>query len=38
MTRQWMGVLEEFGDRLDIPAGTPTITLREGGTPMVESA
>ena len=37
-SRQWRGVLEEYGDRLDIPAGTPTITLREGGTPMVESA
>src|ERR1700709_1501622 len=37
MSRPWMGVLEEYGDRLDIPAGTPTITLREGGTPMVES-
>ena len=31
-------MLEEYGDRLDIPDGTPTITLREGGTPMVESA
>src|SRR5690242_15723388 len=36
-SRQWMGVLEEYGDRLDIPDGTPTITLREGGTPMVQS-
>ena len=32
-----MGVIEEFRDRLDLPEGTPTITLREGGTPMVES-
>ncbi|HET6698255.1 MAG TPA: threonine synthase [Nocardioidaceae bacterium] len=37
MSHQWRGVLEEYGDRLDIPAGTPTITLREGGTPLVES-
>ncbi len=37
-SRQWLGVLEEYGHRLDIPEGTPTITLREGGTPMVESA
>src|SRR5580765_101903 len=37
MTRMWRGVLEEYGDRLDIPEGTPIITLREGGTPMVES-
>jgi threonine synthase len=34
---QWRGVIEEYRDRLDLPAGTPTITLREGGTPMVES-
>ena len=31
-------MIEEYGDRLDLPEGTPTITLREGGTPMVESA
>ena len=37
MSRAWMGVIEEYGDRLDIPDGTPTITLREGGTPLVES-
>ena len=36
-THQWLGVIEEFRDRLDLPAGTPTITLREGGTPMVRS-
>jgi threonine synthase len=36
-SRQWLGVIEEYGDRLDIPEGTPVITLREGGTPMVES-
>ncbi|QIX27448.1 threonine synthase [Nocardioides sp. JQ2195] len=34
---QWRGVIEEYRDRLDIPAGTPAITLREGGTPLVES-
>ncbi|HWU32182.1 MAG TPA: threonine synthase, partial [Marmoricola sp.] len=37
-SRQWRGVLEEYADRLDIPEGTPFITLREGGTPMVPSA
>ncbi len=37
MTRAWLGVIEEFRDRLDLPPETPTITLREGGTPMVES-
>ena len=36
-THQWRGVIEEYGDWLDIPAGTPAITLREGGTPLVES-
>jgi threonine synthase len=34
---QWRGVLEEYRQWLDVPAGTPTITLREGGTPLVES-
>lgn len=34
---QWRGVLEEYRALLDVPAGTPTITLREGGTPLVES-
>src|SRR3954454_4683782 len=34
---QWRGVLEEYGDRLDLPDSTPTITLREGGTPLVDS-
>ncbi|MGI8901046.1 MAG: threonine synthase [Nocardioides sp.] len=37
MSRQWRGVIEEYRDRLDIPASTPTITLREGGTPLVDS-
>ncbi len=36
-TRQWRGVLEEYRERLDIPEGTPTITLGEGGTPLVDS-
>jgi threonine synthase len=35
--RQWRGVIEEYRDRLAIPADTPTITLREGGTPLVDS-
>jgi threonine synthase len=34
---QWRGVIEEYRDRLAIPDGTPTITLREGGTPLVDS-
>ena len=34
---QWRGVIEEYGDRIALPEGTPTITLREGGTPLVDS-
>ncbi len=37
MAHQWRGVIEEYRDRLDLPEGTPTITLREGGTPLVPS-
>src|ERR671921_721882 len=36
-TRQWRGVIEEYRDWLPLPEGTPTFTLREGGTPMVDS-
>jgi threonine synthase len=35
--RGWRGVIEEHRDRLDLPEGTPTISLGEGGTPMVRS-
>ena len=35
---QWRGVIEEYRDLLDIPADTPAVTLREGGTPLVHSA
>ncbi|HEX6247710.1 MAG TPA: threonine synthase [Nocardioidaceae bacterium] len=34
---QWRGVMEEYAAWLDLPPGTPTITLREGGTPLVDS-
>ncbi|WP_110241929.1 threonine synthase [Nocardioides gilvus] len=34
---QWLGVIEEYRDLLDIPAGMKAITLREGGTPIVDS-
>jgi len=34
---QWRGVMEEYGDWLNVPSGTPTVTLREGGTPLVDS-
>ena len=36
-THQWRGVIEEYRDWLAIPEDTPTITLREGGTPLVDS-
>ncbi|MBE7323617.1 threonine synthase [Nocardioides sp. Y6] len=34
---QWRGVIEEYRALLDIPEGTPAVTLREGGTPLVDS-
>jgi len=36
-THQWRGVIEEYRPLLDIPEGTPAVTLREGGTPLVFS-
>ena len=36
-THQWRGIIEEYRDLLDIPAGVPAVTLREGGTPLVYS-
>jgi threonine synthase len=37
MAHQWRGVIEEYRSLLDIPDGTPAVTLREGGTPLVSS-
>jgi threonine synthase len=37
MARPWRGVLEEYRDRLPIDAGTPVVTLGEGGTPLVRA-
>ena len=37
MAHQWRGVIEEYRDLLEIPDGTPAVTLREGGTPLVHS-
>ena len=34
---QWRGVIEEYREWLPLPEGTPTYTLREGGTPLVDS-
>ena len=36
-TGQWRGVIEEYRDLLDIPQDIPAVTLREGGTPLVQS-
>ena len=35
MGRAWRGVIEEFRDRLPVTAGTPVVTLLEGGTPLL---
>ncbi|MBL0749522.1 threonine synthase [Nocardioides baculatus] len=35
--RQWLGVIEEYRDLLELPAGLEAVTLREGGTPLVHS-
>jgi threonine synthase len=37
MAHLWRGVIEEYREFLDLPDGTPAITLGEGGTPLVES-
>jgi threonine synthase len=36
-THQWRGVIEEYRSWLPLPDDTPTFTLREGGTPLVDS-
>ena len=36
-SHQWRGVIEEYRAWLPLPEGTPTYTLREGGTPLVDS-
>jgi threonine synthase len=37
-THQWRGVIEEYRGWLPVSDETPVITLREGGTPLVESS
>ncbi len=34
---QWPGVIEAYRDRLPVSAGTPVVTLYEGGTPLLEA-
>ncbi|WP_007514704.1 MULTISPECIES: threonine synthase [Pseudofrankia] len=36
--RGWRGIIEEYRDRLPLDAGTPVVTLLEGGTPLVPAA
>ena len=35
--RMWRGVIEEYREFLPVTDATPVITLREGGTPLLES-
>jgi len=37
MAHQWRGLIEEYRDRLPVSDSTPVITLREGGTPLVQA-
>ncbi|WP_288799351.1 threonine synthase [Arsenicicoccus cauae] len=37
MAHQWQGVIEEYRERLPMLAGAPTVTLHEGGTPLIEA-
>ena len=37
MAHQWRGVITEYADRLPIADDFPIVTLREGGTPLIES-
>ncbi len=35
MAHQWRGVIREYADRLPMLAGSPVVTLLEGGTPLI---
>ena len=35
---QWRGVIDEYRDRLPVSEATPSVTLGEGGTPLVAAA
>ena len=37
MAHQWRGVINEYRERLPLLEGAPTITLHEGGTPLIEA-
>ncbi|WP_104108129.1 threonine synthase [Nocardioides sp. 616] len=36
-SHQWRGVIEEYRELMQLPEGTPAVTLGEGGTPLVTS-
>lgn len=36
-SHQWRGVIEEYRKRLPVSSKTPVITLREGGTPLIQA-
>src|ERR687891_1467421 len=36
-SRQWRGIIEEYGRWLPVSDTTPVVTLREGGTPLIHS-
>ena len=36
-SHQWRGVSEEYRKRLPVSSKTPVITLREGGTPLIQA-
>jgi threonine synthase len=38
VAHQWRGVIPEYADRLPMLAGAPTVTLLEGGTPLIPAA
>ena len=35
MSRPWRGVIAAYRDHLPVTAGTPVVTLHEGGTPLL---
>ncbi|MBI4944513.1 MAG: threonine synthase [Actinobacteria bacterium] len=37
MAHQWLGVIEEYRERLPVSQTTPVVTLREGGTPLTRA-
>ena len=37
MAHQWRGVITEYAQRLPVGPDFPIVTLREGGTPLIES-